>query len=169
MIQKLTWAMKQSIGLSAPSLTVVFLFDFFFMRHVLFTLSSNTWKGDFPAKYSCHPLTLEKSNQSNPWLCQLGGGLQLFECVHFQKYFIAHHFTVGFWILSNCCLFGWDHTLKMPLCSSGLRFRRNIYNHQVCINMIMSSSIICLSLPNNRFWGSFNENKKKFGALGRTL
>ena len=128
-IQKLTWAMKQSIGLSAPSLTVVFLFVFF-MRYFSVTLSRNTWKGDFPAKYSCHPLTLEKSNQSNPWLCQLGGGLQLFECVHFQKYFIAHHFTVGFWILSNCCLFGWDPTLTMPLCSSGLRFRRNIYNHQ---------------------------------------
>ena len=96
-IQELTWAMKQSIGLSAPSLTVVFLFVFFIMRHFSVTLSRNTWKGDFPAKYSCHPLTLEKSNQSNPWLCQLGGGLQLFECVHFQKYFIAHHFTVGLW------------------------------------------------------------------------
>ena len=161
--------MKQSRGLSAPSLTVVFLFGFFIMRHFSVTLSRNTWKGDFPAKYSCHPLTLEKSNQSNPWLCQLGGGLQLFECVHFQKYLIAHHFTVGFWIRSNCCLFSWDPTLTMPLCSSGLRFRRNIYNHQMCINMIMSSSIICLSLPNNRFWASFNEDKKKIGDPGRIL
>ena len=88
--RRLTCAMKQSMGLSAPSLTVLFLqcFSHFFLFRSSVCLT--TWKDDFPAKYSYPPPKVGESDQWDPWCCQKERGCSTVCCVHVQKYFIAY-------------------------------------------------------------------------------